>query len=156
MNDYTRFSTGPAFRAISVHGKLAEIARNQDVSKHVTSVPTATDQDLEERAGNEPQKVVLISRKSAKYIVFGAVIGGAAPLLASYVTGTHAEMEPIATKAFAAVSFTGAGAGLGWAWGVIEDNGRYLVDNVRALADYILNRPSTRKESQPHTDRTVL
>jgi len=157
MGSYSPFSIRPANRAIMHHDMLAEIARNgADANSGSTLVPTTSGQDLAGRVENESQKVVLISRNSVKAIVLGAVIGGAAPLLASYVTGTHAEMEPIATQAFAAVSFTGAGAGLGWAFGLIEDNSVYLIDNARALVYYVLNWSLERRESQPNTDRTVL
>lgn len=71
-----------------------------------------------------------------KYTMIGLLVGGAAPLVASYATGTHAEMKPIADKAMAIVSFTGVGAALGATLGVVAD----YVESL--IKDYSIRRHS--------------
>jgi len=79
-----------------------------------------------------------------KYSLMGLVVGGASPLIASYMTGTHAEMKPIADKAYALISFTGVGAALGATVGVLADAIESAINTYQARQS---------QNNQIHTNR---
>ena len=91
-----------------------------------------------------------ISSNLLKYSLIGLVVGSATPLIASYMTGTHAEMKPIADKAYAIVSFTGVGATLGAIAGV-------LVDAIEsAINSYLTTRSQSEQPSGESSNKIVI
>ena len=77
--------------------------------------------------------------KILRYATLGAIIVGAAPYLASHMTGTYDAMKPIADDAVAALPFTVIGAGLGITLG-------FFADGIFFLRDSYFPRNSERKE----------
>jgi len=101
---------------------IASLVRAEAVETDRDHLKTGVPQHIERHVqGVSSHSITISSPNLVKYAIVCAVVGGLAPLVASYMTGTYNEMKPIADKAAAAVSFTITGAVLGATLGVLAD-----------------------------------
>ncbi len=103
-------------------GMIASLVRAEAVETDRDHLKTGVPQNIERHVqGVSSHSITISSPNLAKYVIVCAVVGGLAPLVASYMTGTYNEMKPIADRAGAAISFTFTGAALGATLGVLAD-----------------------------------